>query len=297
VNLNRLRSEFEKLTGSSLAPLKPSLNRVHYILPHEQQSSKKFLEIHTIAPDDAASLQATYSPLPVSAITPISKKNALRGTLLVDNGDLYLIRTIETSNDFVEVTRVGGPAYYELEYEQPIVTAFKSTLENQGVFTIDNGDLYFIKTKGTSSGFIEVYFAPNEQLFQVIQRYVTGFKDSVTADRFTISGGDLYLIIKGNEHPASLQICCARGNANYLGDSNTCQPTAVPFGMVSEALNIGSNGDLYMIKSADTASKKVEVWIAEAQNNYTHLSQYTTNVGAQQGLSATQATSTTTWIV
>ena len=297
VNLAQLRSEFEALTKSTLGPLKPSLNRVHYILPPEQQSPKRFLEIRTIVPDTAASLHATYSTPSVHAITPISKKNALRGTLLVDNDDLYLIRTTETADDFVEVTRVFGPAYYDLEYEKPIVTAFKSTGGDQGVFTIDNGDLYFIKTKGTSSGFIEVYFAPHEQLFQAIQRYVTGFEESVTADRFTVSGGDLYLITKGNEHDAFLQIRCARGNANYSEESITCQTTAVPFEKASEFFNIGLNGDLYMVKSADTASKQVEVWIAKAQDNYAEVLRYTTEVEAQQELNATQATLKTTWIV
>lgn len=313
VNLNQLRNEFEKLTNTPLKLPKPSLNHVHYILPPPEKPSdhvyyilpppekpsKKFLflEINTIVTASADSSQATYSAPPVLAITPILNKNVSGRDLLVDNGDLYHIRT-ETAEDFVEVIRVPGPAFYESEYDKPIVTAFRSKLVANGVFTIDNGDLYFIKMKNTSSGFIEVYFAPCEQHFQTIQRYVTGFEASVTADKFTISGGDLYLINKDNQQDASsLRIRCLRGNANYLGDSKTSQSVAVPFKFGSEIINIGANGDLYMIKSANTESKKVEVWIAQAENNYAHLSPYTTGVEAQQELGVTQATSQITWIV
>lgn len=298
VNLNRLRSEFKALTKKDLCQFKPSLNRLHYRLPlHKQQLPTKFLNIFTVVPKAAAGSDETYSSQASLAITPISTKNADRGTLVADNGDLYLIRATDTAYDFVEVTHVFGPAYYELEYEKPIVTAFKSKISQKGFFTIDNGDLYFIKTQDTSSGFVEVYFAPNEQLFQVIHRYVTGFQASVTAARFTISGGDLYLIVKGNEHGALLEIHCARGNAGYVAESITRQTTAVPVEMVSRTLNIGFNGDLYMIRPAVAPSKKFEVCIAEAQRNYQHISRYLTDVEAHAELDATQPAAITTWIV
>lgn len=301
VDLTQLSREYEILTNSTPLCLRSSLNRVHYILPEDKKFSEKFLVMHTIIPDIETVSQASFNGQPVPAITPISMQRSLTGCLLVDNDDLYHIRTKDTASDFVEVTRALGPSYYDLEYDQPMVTLFKSRPDQQGVFTIDNGDLYFVQTRKTSSGFIEVYFAPQEQLFQNIERYVTAFpvlQDSADVYKCTVRGGDLYLLeVNSGQNTSALQIRCARGNANYSKASTTSQVIKAPFNPVSETLHIASNGDLYVIQSAATTSGKIEIKIAQAQNNYASFLHFTTSIEIKQSANVAQETIETNWMV
>ena len=187
VNFQQLAEEFHELTGRNPDfPVAP-FNSLYFIKALNCWSG--VVEIHNAVADDS------YATSKVHAVTPIQVNDAPNGTWVVESKDVYFIKTANTGTGSIEVYRLSsGSTYSTLDLQQP--SGFSAGEASNGIFTIDKGDLYFIKTKNTDSGFIELHMAGHQKSFAKVEHHATSTFQCGDASNgyLTIRGGDLYLI-------------------------------------------------------------------------------------------------------
>lgn len=80
----------------------------------------------------------------------------------VESRVTYFIKTGNT--DSIEVQRLSGGSTYS-QFDIQAASGFSAKEVDNGVLTIVNGDLYFIKTRNTDSGKVEVHMADHQKKF------------------------------------------------------------------------------------------------------------------------------------
>ena len=275
VNFQQLAEEFHELTGRNLDfPVAP-FNSLYFIKALNCGSG--VVEVHNAVADDS------YATSKVQAVTPIQVNDAPNGTWVVESKDVYFIKTANTKTGSIEVHRLSsGSTYSAFDLHQP--SGFSAGEASNGIFTIDNGDLYFIKTKNTDSGFIEVHMAGHQKNFAKIEHYATSTFQCEDASNgyLTVRGGDLYLIKTRDAGSGKVEVYIADGEKDYKN-----RKQHITWFSTSDDKNgtwdIGTKGDLYFVKTENPGSGRIEVHVATADSNYKTVSHYASVFDATDG--------------
>lgn len=275
VDFQQLAEEFYELTGRKLDfPVAP-FNSLYFIKTLNCESG--VVEIHNAIADDS------YATSKVHAVTPIQVNDAANGTWAVESKDVYFIKTANTGSGTIEVHRLSSASTYAaFDIREP--SGFSDGEDSNGIFTIDNGDLYFIKTKSTDTGFIEVHMAGHQKHFANIEYHATStFQSGDASDGLlTIRGGDLYLIKTRDTGSGKVEVYIADGQKNYDN-----RKKHVTWFSTDDDKNgtwdIGTKGDLYFVKTKNTGSGRIEVHVATAESDYQDVSHYASVYDAGDG--------------
>ncbi|KAL9100765.1 MAG: hypothetical protein Q9163_003897 [Psora crenata] len=226
--------------------------------------------------------QTSYSSVAVNVVIDIKQAEASNGAFAVESNDLYFIKTKNTASKMVEVQRIQDPAYNKVE---SWVSGFGTAEAANGLWTIDNGDLYFIKIANTASDLVEVWSASHEGNFQKATYYTSGLKiRDIGFGTYAMGGGNLYMILDANNASGLVEITCVKSDMQYSARSLTHQVTGFKINDVKGKGTwiMGTDGDLFLIKTLGTASGQVELHIATAVSNYQDLSHYSIPFPADQ---------------
>ena len=210
--------------------------------------------------------------------TPVISNDARNGTFCFENTDLYFIKTAQTSQRRIEVhsmVEAGAYKYYDLH----LVSIFSEGDTNNGFFTIDNGDLYMIKTRNTGSGVVEVHAAGHRDKFASYSYHgTTPFTyDDAANGYFILRGGDLYYIRTSNTASGKTELYISDGEKNYQNKrSYITYFTSGPLGSENGTFSVGNDGNLYFVWSKSTIFGKAMVQILTRESGYQSMSYYTT---------------------
>jgi hypothetical protein len=96
-------------------------------------------------------------------------------------------------------------------------SAFMGADWGNGRFQVAGDRLYFIKTRNTGTGLIEVHSASAGINYDQDVRHSASFLSEVDADNgwFQIAGEDLYFIKTRNAHSGSIEVHLATHDSNY----------------------------------------------------------------------------------
>ncbi|KAK0646734.1 hypothetical protein B0T16DRAFT_458619 [Cercophora newfieldiana] len=286
VSLDLLAKEVKRLTRENLAIPPANFSDIYFIKTNSTQSGK--IEVHVAAAKDNYRAPNTSQTGAVHA-TPLDPK-ALQGvTLDIDNGDLYLIKTTNTNSGKVEISHLPADSKYQAA-ETPRPTAFNPSDAPNGRFIVDDGNLFFIKTKNTPNNLVEVHRAARPD-YKIVETYPTTIPLSDSANgTFAVFAGNLYFIKHKQTKDKFVEVYVYWGSDKYRQASGTYYKTAMG---VAEGPNgtwdVGPNQDLYLIKQRNVnTTKKVEVHICPrgpqgAAQKYAASSHYETWVAEGDG--------------
>jgi len=185
--------------------------------------------------------------------------------------DLFFVKTSSTASGQVEVHSASQTSKYATSLAGGAATRFAAYEGGNGTFVMDDGDLYFIKTKNTASGKIEVHSASQDSDYQdsisggKASRFTAGDAGNGT---FTISQGNLYYIKTKNTASGKIEVHSASQSSGYqtqLAGGAASRFTAGDAGNGTFTIN---DGDLYYVKSKSVASGQVEIHTASRTSGY-----------------------------
>ena len=196
--------------------------------------------------------------------------------------DLVFVKTRNTPNGHVEVHVAPGATQYQTRGLE-IATTFAN--ESDGVWGLVNNspgtgslpDLYFIKTRNTPSGNVEVHIASAASNYQTrtVETATTFASEpgGVWALVRHAGGGppDLVFIKTRNTPNGHVEVHIASGASNYQARTLEVATTfaSEPNGTWGVVANpAGAFPDLYFIKTANTPSGNVEVHTASGASRY-----------------------------
>lgn len=232
-----------------------------------------------------AAAQGTYARVFQRATTFASEFNgvwSLSNNAASGLPDLVFVKTRDTPGGRVEVHVAPGATQYQTRGLE-IATAFAS--EGDGVWGLVNNtpgtgslpDLYFIKTRNTPSGNVEVHIASAASNYQTrtVETATTFASEpgGVWALVRHAGGGppDLVLIKTRNTPNGMVEVHIASGASNYqartleVATTFASEPNGT-WGVVADPA--GPFPDLYFIKTANTPSGNVEVHTASGASRY-----------------------------
>lgn len=196
----------------------------------------------------------------------------------IDDKDLYAIQTYKPISGFIELRRLTASSGY-IKENLNTPTAFAYSERLNGTWTIDRADLYLIKTFNTASGHIEVIRASHKHYRAIDLHQVTALPQTeARRGTWTIYNGDLFFIKWRATRFSNVEVHRLTASTNFRAEC-TYQSGFT----LSEAADgrggfwdIGANGDLYFVKTANNASGRIEVHIATASSLYTTIRRYET---------------------
>jgi len=192
--------------------------------------------------------------------------------------DLYLNQTKSTGSGTIEVHSATVGSGYQGGVHYP--TYLSQAEANNGRFQMVGSDLYFIKTRNTGSGKIEVHSATAASGYQSGVHYATALPLSY-ADwaTFQMVGPDLYYILtKAPTGSGKVEVHSATAASGY--QSGVHYATAVPLAFANKAWFQMVGSDLYYILTRKpTGSGKVEVHSVTAASGYQSGVHYATYFG------------------
>ena len=244
-----------------------------------------FNSLWLIQSSNVANVTATRAPASNSYATidrdwptPVRSDDARNGTFCFENTDLYFIKKANTPARRIEVHSMiaaGAYQYFDLQ----CVSIFSEVDAGNGSFTIDNGDLYLIKTRNTGSGVVEVHAASHRDKFASYSYHgTTPFTyDDAANGYFILRGGDLYYIRCNNTASGKTELYISDGEKNYTNKrSYVTTFTSGPVGRENGTYGIGNDGNLYFVWSIRTIFGKPVVEILTRESGYQSMSYYTT---------------------
>ncbi|KAI9147258.1 hypothetical protein HJFPF1_13296 [Paramyrothecium foliicola] len=200
----------------------------------------------------------------------------------VVGGDLFYVKLRNTGTGRVEIHRATAGSNYK-SFAVQTGTAFDLADANRGTWRVDDGDLYFIKTRETGSGRIEVHRASRSNYGNYDLHQATSLSQSNSdLGTWTIVGKNLYFIKYRNTNGANVEVHKLTPGDGY--QRVTLLPT---WFNIADGDNgtweIGTNGDLYFIKTRNTGSGKIEVHIATAVSGYQNVAHFASWVSEADG--------------
>jgi hypothetical protein len=185
-----------------------------------------------------------------------------------NNGTIYFIKTTNTGSGTVEI-HTATPTTYQTS-NLHATTRFSPVDASNGWFQMFGADLYFIKTKNTTSGRIEVHSATAASGYQSGIDTTTAFYPSDANNgwfQIAGSGRDLVFIKTTNTGSGKVEFFRATASSSY---NTVATATTTPF-YPSDASNgwfQAQNLDLVFIKTKNTSSGKVEYFRVPASSGY-----------------------------
>ncbi|KAH8672200.1 heterokaryon incompatibility protein-domain-containing protein [Ilyonectria robusta] len=213
--------------------------------------------------------QATgYGPPRRHFVSAYHQQDGGNGTWVIRDYCLYFVKTRNAESGTIELHRVTRSSDFNT-FDIHTPTAFSLSDADNGTWTVDGEDLYFIKTKNTDSGKIEVHRASHTNYREFDLQVATALPES-EGDNGTwrVFNGDVYFVKYHNTaSPNDVEVHVLYGGRNYSQVTDYKTWFNVRDGPLG-TWDIGKNGDLYFINLQNMESKKVEVHIATASSKY-----------------------------
>ena len=191
-------------------------------------------------------------------------------------GTLYFIKTKNTGSGRVEV-HSAAPSY-SYQDGQHSVTWFSPADADNGWFQMTGPNLYFIKTKNTGSGRVEVHSATASSGYESGVHFASVFSSSDAdngwfqmADYNRDGVQDLVFIKTRNTGSGRVEFFVLDGMKNY-GQFMVAKPTVFFPYDASNGWFQAQGKDLVFIKTRNTGSGRVEYFRATAAAGYASLS-------------------------
>lgn len=278
VNLDQLASEMKKLTGNDIVIPDAPFSNLYFIKERNVGSGKT--EVHIAENSSSYSIPTGHN---VAAYQPDEWKN---GKFDIDGGDLYFIKLRTTGTGVVEIHRTTATSGYR-DFDLHSGTAFSLVDVENGIWTVDDEDLYLIKTKNVASGKIEVHRAghTNYKAFDIHE--TTSLPQSEAGNgTWVVFGQNLYFIKYRNTSSQNVEIHLLRGGDGYQHDTVSQTWFNVADGD-NGIWDIGPDRDLYFIKTRNTGSGRAEVHIATAASLYQEVYHYASWISQTDGPNGT----------
>jgi hypothetical protein len=202
---------------------------------------------------------------------------------LVGNaGTLWFIKTKNTGSGHVEVhSATPGSGYQSGQHS---ATWFLTAEANNGWFQVAGSNLWFIKTKYTGSGRVEVHSATGASGYQSGVHYASLFSSGEAdngwfqMDDWNRDGvQDLIYIKTRNTGSGRVEIFAADGASGY-GRLLVAAPTSFSPGDANNGWFQEQNRDLVFIKTRNTGSGRVEYFRSSASSSFSQLTLATPTV-------------------
>jgi surface antigen len=179
--------------------------------------------------------------------------------------DLLFIKTKNTGSGHVEIHSATAASGYQDGVH--LVTWFSPVDADNGWFQMVGSDLFFIKTKNTGSGHVEIHSATAASGYQDGVHLVTWFSPG-DADNgwFQMVGSDLFFIKTKNTGSGHVEIHSATAASGYQDGVHLV--TWFSPGDADNGWFKMAGGDLYFIKTHQPGSGKVEMHSAAAASSY-----------------------------
>ncbi|WP_438008788.1 N-acetylmuramoyl-L-alanine amidase [Sorangium sp. So ce321] len=221
----------------------------------------------------------------LSSLTRFSSADAGDGWVgMHRNGNIYLVKTRNTGSRKVEVlTATRSSGYLE---GLSAVTRFDASDGANGRFgVLPNGDLYFVKEKNTGTGTIEAFTALGPT-------YSTGLS---TRTRFAaaeagngvfgmLQTSDVYFVKTRNTGSGKVEVLTATSASGYTAGVHAITRFAAG-DADNGTFGVLANGDVYFVKTRNTASGKIEVFTATRASNYASGLSVASRFGSGDGAS------------
>jgi hypothetical protein len=186
------------------------------------------------------------------------------------NGNIYCVKARNTPSGRAEVFTATHASQYVTPIFGDSASRFAVDSAGDGRFGIlPNGDLYFIKTRNTGTGTIEVHTALSPTFAHGLS-IGTRFSALEAANGLfgMLPNNDLYFIKTKNTAAGKVEAFSASSGSWY--QNGIASPTRFTVAEAeSGVLGMLSNGDVYFVKLRNTVSGMVEVSTATRASNYT----------------------------
>ncbi len=181
--------------------------------------------------------------------------------------DLFFIKTKNTGSGHVEIHTASAASGYGAS-DLHAATWFSTADQGNGWFQMVGRDLYFIKTRNTGSGRIEIHTATAASGYSSGGHWATWLSTGDQSNGyFQMVGKDLYFIKTRNTGSGHVEVHTATAASGYSGSD---LHAATWFGTGDQ-----NNGwfqmvgrDLYFIKTHNTGSGHVEIHDATASSGF-----------------------------
>jgi len=183
--------------------------------------------------------------------------------------DLYFVKTRNTGSGRVEAFTATASSGYQSGISS--ATRFSPGDANNGWFgLLPSTDLYFVKTKNTGSGRVEVHTATAGSNFQsgvsTTSRFSPG--DSDNGWFGLLPNRDLYFVKTKNTGSGKVEVHTATAASGYTSGISTAAPRFSPADANNGWFGLLPNNDLYFVKTKNTGSGRVEAFTATAASGY-----------------------------
>lgn len=180
--------------------------------------------------------------------------------------DLWYIKTKNTGSGRVELHSATAASGYKSG--EDIATYISTNDQGNGWFQMVGTELFFIKTKNTGDGHVEVHSATRASGYQSGQHNASWIPASDNSNGwFQMLGADLFFVKTKNTGSGRVEMHVAWASTNYQGADHS----VTRFGS-----NEQDNGwfqiihrDLWFIKTRNSGSGRVEIHSATEASGYT----------------------------
>jgi len=258
------------------APAVVSLSDLYFVKTRDAGSGQ--VEVHTASPND------NYGSATGHFVSGYSVDEGKNGDFTLDSGVLYFIKTRNTGAGALEVYSTTKASSYET-ISLHSGTVFSLSDAENGVWNVDDGGFYLVKTGGTGSGHVEVYRAgPGKWDTLKLHAATTIPQDEGEDGTWVIYRGDLFFMKYGNTRGNNVEVHVIQGGSGNYGGQPTAYTTSFDVRDGGNGIwDIGINRDLYFIKTRNTGSGHVEVHIASASSQYRDINYYTSWISEGDG--------------
>jgi hypothetical protein len=155
-----------------------------------------------------------YKDFDIHTATVFELKDTDNGTWTVDGGNLFLVKTRNCESGLIEVHRANGNTFGAFSVHAAVPIS-QSEGEN-GVWDINDNELYFVKYRNTQGGNVEVWRVTGDGL-QTVTRHTTWFSttDGVQGSWRIGANGDLYFIKTRNTGSGKAEVHVASSKSGY----------------------------------------------------------------------------------
>jgi len=197
--------------------------------------------------------------------TGLSPADAANGSYQIVGVDLWFIETTNSASGFVEVHERTSASGYQSG--QDLATALSPGDSANGWFQMVGADLWFIKTKNTASGFVEVHQRTAASNYQSGADAATSL---TTADAgngwFQMAGGGLWFVKTNNAASGFVEVHQRSAASLYQTGLDLATNLSLADAVNGSYQMVGA--DLWFIQTKNTSSGAVEVHQRTAASDY-----------------------------
>jgi hypothetical protein len=257
----RIRRQIQKLTR----PEAPAV-RLYHIKTH---NTGGMIEVHVCGEE------SSYVGGVRGHTSGFEQSDADDGTWIVDRGDLYFIKTLNSGSGRIELHQTLGASFFWY-FLTPTPTAFCLYDAKTGFYEVDDGSLYFIKTKDTGMGFVEVHRVDKTDWTQFAAHNVTDVPESQAGTgTWRIHGANLWWIQPKTSEYGYVKVSRWSGTKQYKKQDTTWNTAFTEYH--NGTWRIGPSNDLHYIKHRETANQQVEVYVARWESGFQDVECYETS--------------------